>query len=96
MKEGAAIDDFMRPDRVVVGTNNEESMKKMKSDWVLAEYGHHKVDFLEDQGKDTENLEKEIKQKKADFEPYALKGFFNVPNPLKFEKGNCQYQSYII
>ena len=30
LKEGAAIDDFMRPDRVVVGANNKESMKKMK------------------------------------------------------------------
>ena len=30
LKEGAAIDDFMRPDRVVVGADNEESMKKMK------------------------------------------------------------------
>ena len=30
LKEGAAIDDFMRPDRVVVGANNNDSMKLMK------------------------------------------------------------------
>ena len=30
LKEGAAIKDFMHPDRVVVGSNNEESFDKMK------------------------------------------------------------------
>ena len=30
LKEGAAIKDFMNPDRVVVGSNNEESCDKMK------------------------------------------------------------------
>ncbi len=30
LKEGAAIDDFMKPDRVVVGSNNKDSMKIMK------------------------------------------------------------------
>ncbi len=30
LKEGAAIEDFMRPDRVVVGADNEESLRKMK------------------------------------------------------------------
>ncbi len=30
LKEGAAIDDFMRPDRVVVGADNEESLKAMR------------------------------------------------------------------
>jgi UDPglucose 6-dehydrogenase len=30
LKEGAAIDDFMRPDRVVVGASNEDSMSLMK------------------------------------------------------------------
>ena len=30
LKEGAAIEDFMRPDRVVVGVENEESLRKMK------------------------------------------------------------------
>ncbi len=30
LREGSAIDDFMRPDRVVVGTENEKSKKIMK------------------------------------------------------------------
>ena len=30
LKEGAAIDDFMKPDRVVVGSNSKDSMKIMK------------------------------------------------------------------
>ena len=30
LKEGAAIDDFMRPDRVVVGADNDTSMNKMR------------------------------------------------------------------
>ena len=30
LKEGAAIKDFMHPDRVVVGSNNKESLDKMK------------------------------------------------------------------
>ena len=31
LKEGAAINDFMHPDRVVVGTNNESSMELMRN-----------------------------------------------------------------
>ena len=30
LKEGAAINDFMTPDRVIVGANNNDSIKKMK------------------------------------------------------------------
>ena len=30
LKEGAAIDDFMRPDRVVIGSNDPSAMEKMK------------------------------------------------------------------
>ncbi len=31
LKEGAAVEDFMRPDRIVVGTNNLESLKKIRT-----------------------------------------------------------------
>ena len=40
LKEGAAIDDFMRPDRVVVGADNEESMKKMKELYAPFTFNH--------------------------------------------------------
>ena len=30
LKEGSAIDDFMRPDRIVVGTENDQVMRKMQ------------------------------------------------------------------
>ena len=40
LKEGAAIDDFMRPDRVVIGADNEESMKKMKELYAPFTFNH--------------------------------------------------------
>ena len=40
LKEGAAIDDFMRPDRVVVGTDNENSMKTMKELYAPFTFNH--------------------------------------------------------
>ena len=40
LKEGAAIDDFMRPDRVVVGADNKESMKKMKELYAPFTFNH--------------------------------------------------------
>ena len=40
LKEGAAIDDFMRPDRVVVGADDEESMKRMKELYAPFTFNH--------------------------------------------------------
>lgn len=40
LKEGAAIDDFMRPDRVVVGADNEHSLKKMKELYAPFTFNH--------------------------------------------------------
>ncbi len=30
LREGFAVDDFLKPDRIVIGTNNESSMQRMK------------------------------------------------------------------
>ena len=40
LKEGAAIDDFMRPDRVVVGADNVESMKIMRELYAPFTFNH--------------------------------------------------------
>ena len=40
LKEGAAIDDFMRPDRVVVGADNEDAMKLMKELYAPFTFNH--------------------------------------------------------
>jgi UDPglucose 6-dehydrogenase len=40
LKEGAAIDDFMRPDRVVVGADNDEAMKKLKELYAPFTFNH--------------------------------------------------------
>ena len=40
LKEGAAIDDFMRPDRVVVGASNSDSMNLMKELYAPFTFNH--------------------------------------------------------
>ena len=40
LKEGAAIDDFMRPDRVVVGADNNESMRVMRELYAPFTFNH--------------------------------------------------------
>ena len=40
LKEGSAVDDFMRPDRVVVGADNEKSLQKMKQLYAPFTFNH--------------------------------------------------------
>ena len=40
LKEGAAIEDFMRPDRVVVGADNEESLEAMRELYAPFTFNH--------------------------------------------------------
>lgn len=40
LKEGAAIDDFMRPDRVVVGADNKESLEAMRELYAPFTFNH--------------------------------------------------------
>lgn len=42
LKEGTAIDDFMKPDRVVVGTSNPKILKKMKELYAPFTRNHEK------------------------------------------------------
>ena len=43
LKEGAAIDDFMRPDRIVVGTDNEQAAEVMRQLYAPFERNHAKL-----------------------------------------------------
>ena len=40
LKEGGSIDDFMRPDRVVVGADNEESLESMRELYAPFTFNH--------------------------------------------------------
>ena len=43
LKEGAAIDDCMRPDRVVIGSDNEEVLKIMRDLYAPFTRGHERI-----------------------------------------------------
>jgi UDPglucose 6-dehydrogenase len=47
LKEGAAIDDFMRPDRVVVGTADERSRQMMRSIYAPILRNHERMIFMD-------------------------------------------------
>lgn len=46
LKEGAAIDDFMRPDRIVVGTESEKAKELMSQLYAPFNRNHDKVMFM--------------------------------------------------
>jgi len=46
LKEGAAIEDFMRPDRVVVGTNSERAREVMQQIYEPFTRNHHNIVYM--------------------------------------------------
>lgn len=46
LKEGAAIEDFMSPDRIVVGTSNERSREVMRALYAPFSRNHDKLQFM--------------------------------------------------
>jgi len=47
LKEGAAIDDFMKPDRIVVGTENPRSIEAMRSLYGPFNRNHERLLFMD-------------------------------------------------
>ena len=47
LKEGAAIDDFMRPDRVVVGAADERSRQIMRAIYAPIQRNHERIIFMD-------------------------------------------------
>lgn len=47
LKEGAAIDDFMKPDRIVVGTENPRSIEAMRELYAPFNRNHERVIFMD-------------------------------------------------
>jgi UDPglucose 6-dehydrogenase len=43
LKEGAAIEDFMRPDRIIIGATNEQDINQMKSLYAPFNRHHHRI-----------------------------------------------------
>ncbi|MBN2017059.1 MAG: UDP-glucose/GDP-mannose dehydrogenase family protein [Candidatus Cloacimonetes bacterium] len=46
LKEGVAIDDFMKPDRVVIGTNSERAKKIMHEVYTAFTFQHDRIIFM--------------------------------------------------
>ncbi len=46
LKEGAAVADFMNPDRIVVGTDSQESMAVMRELYAPSSRNHDKLQFM--------------------------------------------------
>ncbi len=47
LKEGAAIDDFMRPDRIIVGADHEEAIAAMRQLYAPFERNHPKLQVMD-------------------------------------------------
>lgn len=47
LKEGAAIDDFMRPDRIIVGTDNPQVIETMRELYAPFNRNHNKLIFMD-------------------------------------------------
>jgi UDPglucose 6-dehydrogenase len=47
LKEGAAIEDFLRPERIVIGVDSEEAMQKMSSLYQPFMLNHHPILFMD-------------------------------------------------
>lgn len=47
LKEGAAIDDFMRPDRIIVGTEDEDTEKVMTALYDPFQKNHDRIIFMD-------------------------------------------------
>ncbi|CAA0117564.1 UDP-glucose 6-dehydrogenase [BD1-7 clade bacterium] len=47
LKEGNAIEDFMKPDRIVVGTDDEKAMKRMSELYAPFNRSHNRVMFMD-------------------------------------------------
>lgn len=43
LKEGAAVDDFMRPDRVVIGSDNDQAIETLRSLYAPLSRNHDKI-----------------------------------------------------
>ena len=47
LKEGNAIEDFLKPDRIIVGTDDEKAMKKMLELYAPFNRNHNRVMFMD-------------------------------------------------